>query len=163
MLACPASRFDFGVKDANGARQVVSSSPAPTFTFTGLPIGTAVLYVCAVDSDGAKTCAESSVTVTAAPAGFSVADAVTAFDVAQLKNAGDVSVLASGAQALQSLSKFASTAGVGASQTAEEKKQVENAIAAKTGSLISTLAGSAAAYVNDPQTMQQVCDYLAFV
>ncbi|KAF6251912.1 hypothetical protein COO60DRAFT_1674268 [Scenedesmus sp. NREL 46B-D3] len=114
----PGLRFDFGVKDARDARQVVSSSPAPT--------------VCAVDSDRAQTCAETVVTVQEAPIDFKVADAITAFDVTQLKNAGDVSVLASGAQALQSLSSFAGRADVAAGKTEQETALVVSAVATLT-------------------------------
>jgi hypothetical protein len=134
----------------------VSSSAAPTFVFSGLPIGQNTLYVCAVDSDRAQTCAETVVTVEAAAADFKVADAITAFDVTQLKNAGDVSVLASGAKALSSLSSFAGRADVVAGKTEQESAQVQTLIAAKAGSMISTLANSADSYVNDPQTMSQV-------
>jgi hypothetical protein len=76
--------------------------------------------------------------------------------VTQLKNAGDVSVLASGAQALQSLSSFAGKADVAAGKTEQEKAQVQTLIAAKAGSMISTLANNADSYINDPQTMSQV-------
>lgn len=144
------------MKDARDARKVVSSSAAPTFVFSGLPVGQTTLYVCAVDADRAQTCAETVVTVEQAPADFKVADAITAFDVTQLKNAGDVSVLASGAQALQSLSSFAGRADVAAGKTQQEAAQVQSLIAAKAGSMISTLASNVDSYINDPQTMSQV-------
>lgn len=85
---------------------------------------------------------------------FNIADAVTSFDVSQLAGTGDVSVLASGANALLSLSSFARSDG--AAPSPEELAQLESAIAAKTGSLISSLANSAADYISDPETMQQV-------
>eukprot|EP00882_Tetradesmus_deserticola_P027686 GHRQ01030753.1.p1 GENE.GHRQ01030753.1~~GHRQ01030753.1.p1 ORF type:complete len:161 (-),score=56.91 GHRQ01030753.1:181-663(-) len=153
---CTLHRFDFGVKGAGGSRQVMASSAAPTFVYSGLPIGQNTLWVCAVDSDRAQTCAETVVTVNAAPADFKVADAITAFDVGQLSNAGDVSVLANGAQALQSLSSYAGKAEAAAGRTAQDNAQVQALIAAKAGSMINTLANNADSYINDPQTMNQV-------
>ncbi|KAF8061401.1 hypothetical protein HT031_004492 [Scenedesmus sp. PABB004] len=154
--------YDFGVKGAYESRSVVASGAAPTFTFTGLPIGDSWLFVCAVDAAGASACSEASVTVPApAAADFKVSDALTSFDVGQLAGAGDVSVLASGAQALSSLSKFAGKADVVAGQSAEERAAVESAIAAKAGSLINTLAGSVGDYISDPQAMQQIVSAVA--
>jgi hypothetical protein len=146
-------------------RSLAASSTAPTFTFTGLPAGEATLYVCVVDSDGAQTCEDAKVVVKEPPKSFKVTDALSSFDVGQLAGSGDVSVLAAGAQALQSLSDFASkggnssgAAGVSAApqQTEEEQKQVQSAIAAKTKAMISSLASSAGSLVDDPQTMSQV-------
>lgn len=92
------------------------------------------------------------------PKSFKVTDALTSFDVGQLSGAGDISVMAAGAQALSSLSAFAkssSSSGAGGSTT-QEVKQVETAIAAKTGAMISSLASSASGLMDDPQTMSQV-------
>jgi hypothetical protein len=145
-------------------RSLAASSTAPTFTFTGLPAGEATLYVCVVDTDGAHTCEDTTVVVKEPAKNFKVTDALSTFDVGQLAGSGDVSVLAAGAQALQSLSDFASKGASGgadgdaaASQpTEEEQKQVQSAIAAKTKAMISSLASSAGSLVDDPQTMSQV-------
>jgi hypothetical protein len=94
--------------------------------------------------------------------GFKVSDALTSLDVSQLSGAGDISVMAAGAQALSSLSAYAqsssssSSSGGGAGSTAQEVKQVETAIAAKTGAMISSLASSAGSLMDDPHTMAQV-------
>lgn len=154
---CCLHRFDFGTLGAYDTWVVVASGPSPTYTFTGLPVGNSVLYVCAVDADGSKACSQTQVTVTApAAADFQVADALTGFDVDHLVGTGDMTVLASGAQALQSLSTFASQSGVTAAQTPEEQQQVQKTIAAKTSSMIGTLASKSSDYINDPQTMSQV-------
>lgn len=154
---CCSYRFDFGTLGAYDTHVVVASGPTPTYTFTGLPVGVSGLCVCAVDMDGASTCSTTKVTVTApAAADFKVADALTGFDVDHLVGTGDMTVLAAGAQALQSLSKFASNSNVAATQTAEEQDQVQKTIAAKTSSMIGTLASKSSDYINDPQTMSQV-------
>ncbi|KAF6254423.1 hypothetical protein COO60DRAFT_1665172 [Scenedesmus sp. NREL 46B-D3] len=166
--------YDFGTVNfkagsSYGLRSLAASSTAPTFTFTGLPAGEATLYVCAVDADGAQTCEDAKVVVKEPPTSFKVTDALSALDVGQLAGSGDVSVLAAGAQALQSLSEFASkaatsdTAGPAAvpRQSAEEQKQVQSAIAAKTKAMISSLASSAGSLVDDPQSMSQVVSAVA--
>lgn len=63
------NRYDFGTV-SNDRRVVVGSSGAPTFTFTGLPVGEAKLYVCVVDSDGAQTCEDAKVVVKEPPKNF---------------------------------------------------------------------------------------------
>jgi hypothetical protein len=95
--------------------------------------------------------------------GFKVSDALTTLDVSQLSGAGDISVMAAGAQALSSLSAYAQSsssssgrAGSSTGSTAQEVKQVETAIAAKTGAMISSLASSAGSLMDDPHTMAQV-------
>jgi hypothetical protein len=161
--------YDFGTINfkagtSYGLRSLAASSTAPTFTFTGLPAGQATLYMCVVDSDGAQTCEDATVVVKEPAKNFKVTDALSSFDVGQLAGSGDVSVLAAGAQALQSLSDFASkgsssdAAGgsTAVQQTDEEQKQVQSAIAAKTKAMISSLASSAGSLVDDPQTMSQV-------
>lgn len=90
-------------------------------------------------------------------------DALTSFDVGQLSGAGDISVMAAGAQALSSLSAFAKTSSATGTQAQEEAKQVETAIAAKTGAMLNSLAGSASSLIDDPQTMSQVCVYCVHV
>jgi hypothetical protein len=161
--------YDFGTINfkagtSYGLRSLAASSTAPTFTFTGLPAGDATLYVCVVDTDGAQTCEDTTVVIKEPAKNFKVTDALSSFDVGQLAGSGDVSVLAAGAQALQSLSDFANkgsssgAAGDAAAPqpTAEEQKQVQSAIAAKTKAMISSLASSAGSLVDDPQTMSQV-------
>jgi hypothetical protein len=106
-----------------------------------------------------QACQEELVTVREPPATFKVTDALTTFDVGQLSGTGDISVMAAGAQALTSLSTFArssSGGGSGSNVAPEEVKQVEIAIAAKTGAMISSLAGSAGGLMDDPRTMSQV-------
>lgn len=90
------------------------------------------------------------------PKDFKVTDALTSFDVGQLSGAGDISVMAAGAQALSSLSAFTKSSSSAAGSTAQEVKQVETAIAAKTGAMISSLASSAGGLMDDPQAMSQV-------
>lgn len=92
------------------------------------------------------------------PATFKVTDALTSFDVGQLSGIGDISVMATGAQTLTSLSTFArsSSSGGGSNVAPEEVKQVETAIAAKTGAMINSLASSAVGLMDDPRTMSQV-------
>jgi hypothetical protein len=105
-----------------------------------------------------QVCEESAVSIKEPPKSFKVTDALTSFDVGQLSGAADISVMAAGAQALSSLSAFAkssSSSGAGGSTT-QEVKQVETAIAAKTGAMISSLASSASGLMDDPQTMSQV-------
>jgi hypothetical protein len=161
--------YDFGTLDfkagmSYGLRSLAASSTAPTFTFTGLPAGEATLYVCVVDTDGASTCQDTTVVVKEPAKNFKVTDALSSFDVGQLAGSGDVSVLAAGAQALQSLSdltnKGASSGAAGDATapqpTEEEQKQVQSAIAAKTKAMIISLASSAGSLVDDPQTMSQV-------
>lgn len=106
-----------------------------------------------------QACEDAAVAIKQPPQEFKVADALTSFDVGQLSGAGDISVMAAGAQTLSSLSAFAqSSSGVAASggQASEEAKQVQTAIAAKTGAMINSLASSAATLIDDPQTMSQV-------
>lgn len=91
------------------------------------------------------------------PKDFKVTDALTSFDVGQLSGAGDISVMAAGAQALSSLSAFAKSSSATGAQAQEEAKQVETAIAAKTGAMINSLASSAGNLIDDPATMSQVC------
>lgn len=148
-------RYTFGVLSDSGTPIAVSSGPAPTYTFTGLRPGDRWLYVCAVDHGKAQSCSQTKVTVSEPAADFNVADKLTSFDVSHLAGTGDVSVLAAGAQELEGLSKIASKSDAGA-ENAEEQKQVASTIAAKTSSMISTLASSADDYVSDPDTMQQV-------
>jgi hypothetical protein len=154
-LPLPAPcRYDWGTVNG-GVRKVLASGPAPAFTFTGLPVGSTTVYTCAVDVDGAQLCQGAPVTVEAAPSTFSVAEALTSLDVAQLTATGDVGVLAAGAQALQSLSAFASSSAA-EGQAQEQRAQVQAAIASKTNALVGMLAGNVADYLDDPQTMQQV-------
>jgi hypothetical protein len=47
-------RYEFGKVTADGRREVMASGKAPSTTITGLSLATAGVYVCAVDSDGAK-------------------------------------------------------------------------------------------------------------
>lgn len=54
-------RYEFGKVTADGRRDVMASGRAPTATLTGLALSTAGVYVCAVDSDGAKvSCARTN-------------------------------------------------------------------------------------------------------
>lgn len=151
MLAC---RFEFGIVDSSNVRKVLAVDPALPFLFTGLPEGANTLSVCAVDSYGARVCSSEVWTVQAAPADFKVADALTSLDVGQLANANDVSVMAAGAQALQSLAKFADASAD--KQTDAENQQIQSAIAAKTSSMIGNLAKDVIKLVDDPKTMSQV-------
>lgn len=137
----------------NGARQVLASSGARTFTFTGLPVGSTMVYVCIVDQDGAQLCQSSSVTVDPAPANFKVTDALTSFSVSQLAGTGDVSVLAAGAQTFASLSTYATTAA----SSDDVNTQLTQAFNVKGNAFIKSLAGNVNSYLNDPAAMQQVC------
>jgi hypothetical protein len=47
-------RYEFGKVTADGRRDVMVSGRAPSATLTGLALSTAGVYVCAVDTDGAK-------------------------------------------------------------------------------------------------------------
>ena len=105
---------------------------------------------------GPQVCEEAPVSIKQPPTNFKVTDALTSFDVGQLSGAGDISVMAAGAQALSSLSAFAKSSSASGVQAQEEAKQVETAIAAKTGAMLSSLAGSASNLMDDPQTMSQV-------
>lgn len=147
-------RFEFGTIDANKVKKVLAVDPALPFVFNGLPVGVITLYVCAVDAYGARFCAQQPVVVNPAAADFKVADALTAIDVGQLSSAKDVAVMAAGAQALQSLAKFAGDAA--STQTAAEKEEVQTAIATKTSSMIGALAKDVNNLIDDPKTMAQV-------
>lgn len=147
-------RYEFGTLDANNNRKVLAVDPPLPFVFTGLPVGNITLFVCAVDPYNARVCANQLVTVKAAAADFKVTDALTAINVAQLAGANDVSVMAAGAQALQSLAIFANDAA--ATQTADQQAQVQTAIAAKTSSMIGALAKDVNNLIDDPKTMSQV-------
>jgi hypothetical protein len=144
-------RYEFGTLNANNNRKVLAVNPALPYVFSGLPVGDITLYVCAIDSYNARFCASQLKTVKL-PADFKVTDALTSLDVTQLSGAGDVSVMAAGAQALQSLASFADTA----TQTAEEKAQVQAAITAKTSSMIGAMASQVTSLLDDPKTMSQV-------
>jgi hypothetical protein len=148
-------RYEFGTVDANNVRKVLAVDPALPFVYTGLPVGPISLYMCAADAYGARFCTQQPVVVNPAAADFKVADAVTAIDVGQLSGAKDVAVMAAGAQALQSLAKFAGDAA--ATQTAEEQEEVQTAIATKTSSMIGALAKDVNTLIDDPKTMAQVC------
>lgn len=152
--SCPLCRYEFGTVDSNNNRKVLAVDPAMPYVFKGLPEGANTLYVCAVDAFGARVCEQQAVTVKPAPADFKVADALTSFDVNQLAGAKDVTVMAAGAQALQSLSAFATATAD--KQTEAEKAQVQSAVAAKTSAMISSLARSVNDYIDDPKTMSQV-------
>jgi hypothetical protein len=154
LVLCAACRYEFGIVDANNVRKVLAVNPALPFLFKGLPEGAVTLYVCAVDSYGARECAQEGWTVKPAAADFKLADALTSISVEQLEKAGDVSVMAAGAQALQSLSKFADASA--GTQTEAVKQQIQSAIAAKTSSMIGSLASTVADLVDDPNTMAQV-------
>jgi hypothetical protein len=156
-VPCAACRYEFGTIDANNVRKVLAVSPALPFLFKGLPQGAVTLYVCAVDSYGARECAREDWTVKPAAADFKLADALTSINVDQLEEAGDVSVMAAGAQALQSLSKFADASA--GTHTEDENQQIQSVIAAKTSSMIGSLASNVANLVDDPNTMAQVCGH----
>lgn len=151
---CVVCRYEFGTIDSNKVRKVLAVNPALPFLFKGLPEGAVTLYVCAVDSYAARECAQENWKVMPAAADFKVADALTSINVEDLVNAGDVSVMAAGAQALQSLSKFADASA--GTQTEAEKQQIQSAIAAKTSSMIGSLAENIIDLVDDPNTMAQV-------
>lgn len=76
-----------------------------------------------------------------------------------MSGAGDMSVMAAGAQALNSLSNFAKSSSGGQGPSAEEVRQIQTAIAAKTGAMLNSLAGSAGSLIDDPQAMSQVRTY----
>lgn len=54
MLLHLLRRYEFGKVTADGRRDVMVSGRAPSATLTGLALSTAGVYVCAVDTDGAK-------------------------------------------------------------------------------------------------------------
>lgn len=147
--------------DSGNTRKVLAVDPALPYAFKGLPQGTSTIYVCAMDAYGARACEQKDLTVKAAPADFKVADALTSFDVSQLAGARDVSVMAAGAQALQSLSQFATDTAD--KQTEAEKAQVKSAVAAKTSAMISSLASSVSDFIDDPKTMSQVCVCVLYI
>jgi hypothetical protein len=103
-----------------------------------------------------QVCEEEVVSIKEPARDFKVADALTAFNVTQLSGAGDISLMAAGAQTLTSLSAFARDSSSDGSVSATEAKQVQTAISAKTGAMISSLASSAGGLIDDPQTMSQV-------
>jgi hypothetical protein len=90
--------------------------------------------------------------VQAAPSGFNITDTLTAIDVTQLAGAKDVSVMAAGAQALQSLASFADAG----TATAAQKAAMQTVIDAKATSMISALATDVTSLIDDPKTLGQV-------
>lgn len=128
-------------------------NPSLPFAYSGLPVGTIHLYMCAVNLYSARFCTSRSVTVQAAPSGFNITDAFTAIDVTQLADAGNVSVMAAGAQALQSLASFADAG----TATAAQKAAMQTFIDAKATSMISALAKDVTSLIDDPKTLGQVC------
>lgn len=148
----------FGLVDgATRTRKVLAVDPATPFIITGLPVGNSTLYVCAVDTFGAQACEQQTVTVSAPATDFKVADALAVMDVSQLEGARDVGVMAAGAQGLQSLAAFANAAAL----PEAEKAQVQAAVAAKTSSMIGSLAKNISDSIEDPNTMAQVVSSVA--
>lgn len=60
---CVVLRYEFGKVTADGRREVMASGKDPSTTLTGLSLDTAGVYVCTVDSDGAKVCVAAVRTV----------------------------------------------------------------------------------------------------
>jgi hypothetical protein len=160
-------RYVFGTVDTAGAQTSVytGSSIADFGSNLMLAEGNNTLYACVSDTDNARTC-ESTVVTVKKDDSFSLTDAVSKFDVGQLASTNDVGVLAAGASALQSMSAYAqqqagdpaSGGNDTSSSVADEaqKKKLQEEIDTKAGALINSLASYADNLVSDPQSMQQV-------
>ena len=149
--------YEFGIQSGDGLRKVSSVGSQSSSTFTGLPLGTTTLYVCASDPLGAQACDTAVVTVTPPRCDFKVSDALTGVDVDHMVGTGDPAVVAVGAAGFKSLATFTPPPGCPAVNIGSEAQAaIEAAISAKSGAFVSSLASSASKLREDPQAMQQV-------
>ncbi|KAL4452032.1 hypothetical protein ABPG75_007694 [Micractinium tetrahymenae] len=133
--------YDWGTQDAAGRREYFARGTADAaFTFAPrvLPAGSATLFVCARDANGAQACSTTAVNVTAPAA------AVSAADIANIADSLSTAVAAGSTHALLSavrqLSAASAATGTDAGAAAAAAAQAEGAM----GALQSALSGDGA-------------------
>lgn len=139
--------YEFGRYKQVGVRSMLQKGPSSSFSYSSLPVGESVVYVCASDDTGSITCQDERLSVQAPPANFKPSDGLNRVDVNQMINTGDPNALAGGAQALGSLVSLQNLRQKGkgrrlaedAGTSTEDDEAFARSVQAKVNSIIGAL------------------------
>ncbi|KAG2497301.1 hypothetical protein HYH03_004884 [Edaphochlamys debaryana] len=154
--ATSALQYEFGLKLASTAGGAKRERPqqvsaATEATLYGLPGGDVTLYVCVIDTKGARGCSEAVVGISTAQSDVTV----TSFervDVPELKKMNNPTVL------LQAASH---AAGLFSLVTSSSTTELRELVATRSASLVEAIAGSAT--LSDPLQAQQAVSVIETV
>ncbi|GLC70413.1 hypothetical protein PLESTF_000971100 [Pleodorina starrii] len=157
-------RYEFGVRGGNSSQdQMRTRGSATSATLTGLPAGAWEIYVCAIDTQGSRSCTRNNVTVKPPSASFDAAKELASLDVAATSKSNDMGALVDLANRvsamMSSLTPSSNTTG-NSTADATQKQEKEKVIAEKTASIANALLTSLNG-VQDPEQVLQTMTSIA--
>ncbi|GIL86916.1 hypothetical protein Vretifemale_15113 [Volvox reticuliferus] len=155
-------RYEFGVREnVTLSPEVKARGSSTSASILGLHAGNWAVYVCAIDTQGSRTCASRNVTILAPPANFNAVSALLSLDVTSTVTSNDQGALMdmAGQATAMMASLMTQQTNIAANSSAANSAQQGAAIATVTTSIATALLSS----VNGSQDREQVLQVVSVV